>query len=127
MSKKTMKNVKISMFLVLGVGIVLGIMIAQTTLETVFAKPNKVDGKNYPEGRCPQQIINGKYPRSYFPNTEKIGEEHKIVRILFLSQCIDLKLSGEHQNAVCKSVDVFSVYCTGVGYLKPEILSHNDV
>ena len=36
-------------------------------------KPHKVDGQNYPEGRIPQEIKNGKYPRTYFPGTEKIG------------------------------------------------------
>ena len=37
-------------------------------------KPDKVDGENYPSGRIPQVIKNGKYPRTYFPNTEKLGK-----------------------------------------------------
>jgi len=37
-------------------------------------KPNKVDGENYPSGRIPQVIKNNKYPRTYFPNTEKLGK-----------------------------------------------------
>jgi ribonuclease Z len=39
------------------------------------AKPDKIDGKNYPSGRIPQEIKNGKYPRTYYPNTEKIGKD----------------------------------------------------
>ena len=38
------------------------------------AKPNKVDGQYYPPGRIPQEIKNNNYPRTYFPNTEKIGK-----------------------------------------------------
>ncbi len=41
---------------------------------TLFAKPDKVDGENYPSGRIPQVIKNNKYPRTYFPNTEKLGK-----------------------------------------------------
>ncbi len=37
-------------------------------------KPDKVDGENYPSGRIPQVIKNNKYPRTYFPNTEKLGK-----------------------------------------------------
>ncbi len=37
-------------------------------------KPDKVDGANYPSGRIPQVIKNNKYPRTYFPNTEKLGK-----------------------------------------------------
>lgn len=38
-------------------------------------KPYKVDGLNYPAGRIPQEIRNGVYPRSYFPGTEKVGQD----------------------------------------------------
>jgi ribonuclease Z len=38
------------------------------------AKPDKVDGLNVPSGRIPQAIKNNKYPTTYFPNTEKVGE-----------------------------------------------------
>jgi ribonuclease Z len=41
---------------------------------SMFAKPDKVDGENYPSGRIPQAIKNNKYPRTYFPNTEKLGK-----------------------------------------------------
>jgi len=39
------------------------------------AKPDSVDGLNYPSGRIPQEIKNNNYPRTYFPNTEKIGKD----------------------------------------------------
>ena len=41
---------------------------------SLYAKPDKVDGENYPSGRIPQVIKNNKYPRTYFPNTEKLGK-----------------------------------------------------
>ena len=47
---------------------------------TVQAKPDKVDGVNVPSGRIPQEIKNNKYPRTYYPNTEKLGNgEMRIV------------------------------------------------
>ena len=46
------------------------------------AKPDKVDGVNVPSGRVPQEIVNGRYPRSYFPNTEKLGSaEMRIIAL----------------------------------------------
>ena len=67
----------------LAVGVILGsaltivaLLIATNPLITsVQAKPHKVDGENYASGRIPQEIANGKYPRSYFPGTEKIGKD----------------------------------------------------
>lgn len=44
------------------------------TAGIVLAKPDKVDGENYPSGRIPQKIKNNKYPRTYYPNTEKLGK-----------------------------------------------------
>ena len=41
----------------------------------VSAKPDRVDGENYPGGRIPQEIKNNKYPRTFYPNTEKLGKE----------------------------------------------------
>lgn len=41
----------------------------------VQAKPHKVNGENYAAGRIPQEIVNGEYPRSYFPGTEIIGKD----------------------------------------------------
>jgi len=42
---------------------------------TVLAKPDKVDGVNVPSGRIPQEIKNNRYPRTYYPNTEKLGKD----------------------------------------------------
>ena len=39
----------------------------------VQAKPDNIDGLNVPEGRIPQEIVDNKYPRTYFPGTEKLG------------------------------------------------------
>ena len=44
-------------------------------------KPDKVDGENYPSGRIPQVIKNNKYPRTYFPNTEKLGKNEMRITI----------------------------------------------
>ncbi len=47
-----------------------------------FAKPDKVDGFNVPEGRIPQEINDSRYPRTYFPGTEKLGkDEMRIVAL----------------------------------------------
>jgi len=40
----------------------------------VIAKPDKVDGENVPSGRIPQEIKDNKYPRTYFPGTERVGK-----------------------------------------------------
>ncbi len=37
------------------------------------AKPDNVDGINVPSGRVPQEIVDNRYPRTYYPNTEKLG------------------------------------------------------
>lgn len=39
-----------------------------------LAKPDKVAGENVPSGRIPQKIKNNKYPRTYFPGTERLGK-----------------------------------------------------
>ncbi len=39
-----------------------------------WAKPDVVDGVTVPSGRIPQVIENGNYPRTYFPNTERLGK-----------------------------------------------------
>ena len=41
---------------------------------TAQAKPDKVDGVNVPSGRIPQEIKDNKYPRTYFPGTERVGK-----------------------------------------------------
>ena len=60
--------------------ILLCLLFAVPTL--LYAKPDKVDGENYPSGRIPQEIKNNKYPRTYFPNTEKLGKNE--MRIIAL-------------------------------------------
>jgi len=42
---------------------------------TAQAKPDNVNGVNVPSGRIPQEIKDNKYPRTYFPNTEKLGKD----------------------------------------------------
>ena len=39
-----------------------------------LAKPDKVDGVNVPSGRIPQEIKDNRYPRTYFPGTEKLAK-----------------------------------------------------
>lgn len=47
-----------------------------------LAKPDKVDGANYPSGRIPQEIKNNKYPRTYYPNTEKLADNEMRITAL---------------------------------------------
>lgn len=49
---------------------------------TVQAKPDKVGGANVPSGRIPQKIKNNKYPRTYYPNTEKLGKKEMRITAL---------------------------------------------
>ena len=49
---------------------------------TAQAKPDNVDGVNVPSGRIPQEIINNKYPRTYFPNTEKLANDEMSITAL---------------------------------------------
>lgn len=46
------------------------------------AKPDKVDGFNVPFGRLPQEIVDNRYPRTYFPGTEKLGDEEMRITAL---------------------------------------------
>ncbi len=70
-----------SLFAATALAAVIGCMVGQTRRSDDGAqqaaeaagKPHKVDGENYPAGRVPQKISNNRYPRSYFPNTEKLG------------------------------------------------------
>ncbi len=61
----------------------LGAVIGSFLLSTVgTSKPDKVDGINVPEGRIPQEIKDNQYPRTYFPNTEKVAaDEMRIVAL----------------------------------------------
>ncbi len=47
-----------------------------------MAKPDKVDGVNVPSGRIPQEIKDNKYPRTYFPGTERVGKDEMRVTAL---------------------------------------------
>ena len=49
---------------------------------SVSAKPDKVDGLNVPEGRIPQEIVDNRYPRTYFPGTEKLGADEMRITCL---------------------------------------------
>ena len=49
---------------------------------TAQAKPDKIDGNNYPSGRIPQEIKDNNYPRTYYPNTEKIGKDEMRITAL---------------------------------------------
>ncbi len=60
-----------------------GLIIASLQFNTTAqAKPDKVDGINVPSGRIPQEIKNNKYPRTYFPGTEKLGENEMRITAL---------------------------------------------
>ena len=48
----------------------------------VFAKPDNVGGENVPSGRIPQKIKNNKYPRTYFPGTERLGRSEMRITAL---------------------------------------------
>ena len=47
-----------------------------------LAKPDKVDGINVPSGRIPQEIIDNKYPRTYYPNTERLASDEMRITAL---------------------------------------------
>ncbi len=51
-------------------------------ISTAWAKPDKVDGVNVPSGRIPQEIIDNRYPRTYFPGTERVGKNEMRVTAL---------------------------------------------
>ncbi len=51
-------------------------------IATALAKPDKVDGVNVPSGRIPQEIKNNKYPRTYFPGTERVGKNEMRITAL---------------------------------------------
>ncbi len=62
---------------------VIGVSVGVALLAiSIGAKPNKVDGKYYAAGRIPQEIVNSRYPRTYFPGTEKLGaNEMRVVAL----------------------------------------------
>ena len=50
--------------------------------EGLMAKPDNLDGMNVPSGRIPQEIQNNRYPRTYYPNTEKLGAKEMRITAL---------------------------------------------
>ena len=48
----------------------------------VWAKPDKVDGINVPSGRIPQKIKDNRYPRTFYPNTEKLAKDEMRITAL---------------------------------------------
>ena len=67
MSPKT----KIAGFTLVVIGMVIGIAIKQDVGRVVHAQAQNADAM--PRGRTPSAIVDGKYPASYFPNTEILG------------------------------------------------------
>jgi ribonuclease Z len=49
---------------------------------TALAKPDTVDGVTVPEGRIPQVIKDNRYPRTYFPNTERLASDEMRITAL---------------------------------------------
>jgi ribonuclease Z len=58
---------------------VFGMFILSTN---TLAKPDNVDGFNVPSGRVPQEIKDNRYPRTYYPNTEKLGKDEMRITAL---------------------------------------------
>src|SRR5210317_881857 len=69
-----MKITSLKLFLVIVCASILSV--------TAHAKPDKVDGMNVPAGRIPQEIKDNRYPRTYFPGTEKVGKDEMRVTAL---------------------------------------------
>ncbi len=56
------------------VGLAIGLAATAPALaQGQMPQDNIIDGTLYPEGYTPVEIKNGKYPRVYSPNTEKLG------------------------------------------------------
>ena len=51
-------------------------------LSSLIAKPDTVDGVNVPSGRIPQEIKDNRYPRTYYPNTEKLASDEMRITAL---------------------------------------------
>ncbi len=64
---------------IIGVSIAMSLVLSTLPVE---AKPEKVDGLNVPEGRVPQVITDNRYPRTYYPNTEKLGSDEMRITAL---------------------------------------------
>ena len=64
-------------------------------LSSLIAKPDTVDGVNVPSGRIPQEIKDNRYPRTYYPNTEKLASDE--MRITALGTGMPTHLLAMHQ------------------------------
>ena len=62
------------------VTVLAAVLVAGATFSV--AKPDKVDGINVPSGRIPQKIKDNKYPRTYFPGTERVGKNEMRITAL---------------------------------------------
>jgi ribonuclease Z len=64
------------------VGLLMVVFCAGLLTTTALAKPDKVDGVNVPYGRIPQEIRDNRYPRTYYPNTEKLAKDEMRITTL---------------------------------------------
>ena len=55
--------------------LLLAVFCSGLLIPTTMAKPDKIDGVNVPFGRIPQEIKDNRYPRTYFPGTEKLAKD----------------------------------------------------
>ncbi len=65
------------------IAILISLVFCANLLSTAaLAKPDKVDGENVPFGRIPQEIKENRYPRTYFPGTEKLAKDEMRITAL---------------------------------------------
>ncbi len=78
-----MEKVKIRWFVLGGVGVLVTVVVALILSKSeTWAKPDKVAGFNVASGRIPQEIKNNRYPRTYFPGTERLGKDEMRITAL---------------------------------------------
>ncbi len=65
-----------------GMNLLIAIFCSSLIATPVIAKPDKVGGEYVPSGRIPQKIKNNKYPRTYFPGTERLGRSEMRITAL---------------------------------------------
>ena len=70
----------IAIIAALGLGI--GVNVATANAQDALPKDNVIDGTLFPEGFTPVEIKNGKFPRVYYPNTEKLGPKEMRITAL---------------------------------------------
>jgi ribonuclease Z len=73
-----------SLLIATGLGVIILVIALNSDLltPTTQAKPDNVAGTNVPFGRIPQDIKNSRYPRTYFPGTEKLSRDEMRVTAL---------------------------------------------